>query len=65
MTYAKKFGKFSIQTDGMIYKWFTKEETARQYWMENFTDPEMVDEWHEEYDTIELVDKDGNVLAIA
>ena len=62
MTYAKKYGKYAVMMDGTVYKWFTKEETARQYWREHFTNPEMVDEWHEEYDAIELVDKDGSVL---
>ena len=65
MTYAKKFGKYGIYTDNMLYKWFTTLENAEAVWNEKFANPECAVEWLEEYDEIKLVDmKNGKIIRI-
>lgn len=54
MTYANKFGKICIYTDGTVYKWFKDMEIATTYWNEHFAKAECAEEWLEDYDTVEL-----------
>lgn len=62
-SYANKFGKFGIYTDGMVYKWFKELDKAMEYWNKTFAPAECKEEWFEEYDEIKLMDmKNGEVL---
>lgn len=63
MTYAQKYGRYGIYTDGMLYKWFKDIDRANDEWNKWFADPECSEDWLEEYDEIQLVDmKNGNVI---
>lgn len=56
MTYSKKYGKYGIYTDGMLYRWFKTIGNAEQVWNEQFAKPECATEWLEEYSEIYLID---------
>jgi len=63
MTYSKRFGQYSIYTDGMAYKWFKELDNAQKYWEENFAPAEKAEEWLEEYEEVELRNmKTGEVI---
>lgn len=65
MTYAKKFGKYGIYADNMLYEWFKVLENAEAVWNEKFANPGCAAEWLEEYDEIKLVDmKNGKIIHI-
>ena len=64
MTYARKFGKVGIYTDGVIYKWFKDTGNALAYWREHFDNDECSEEWLDEYETVELKNMvTGEVIA--
>ena len=56
MQYFNKYGKFGIYTDGILYRWFKNLDAAQAVWKQWADDAECIQELHEEYDTIELVD---------
>lgn len=63
MTYAQKFGKYGIYTDGMLYKWFRDMDKAIEAWESGFAEAGCAEEWLEEYDEVQLIDmKNGNII---
>lgn len=63
MTYAQKFGKFGIYTDGTLYRWFKDIDKALDLWESNFAKEGCAEEWLDEYDDVELIDmKSGKVI---
>jgi hypothetical protein len=63
MTYANKYGRYGIYTDGMLLKWFKDIANACKKWDEMFANPDCVEEWLEEYDDVELVDmRTGDII---
>lgn len=63
MTYAQKFGKFGIYTDGTLYRWFKDIDKALDLWENNFAKEGCAAEWLDEYDDVELIDmKSGKVI---
>lgn len=63
MTYAQRFGKYGIYTDGMLYKWFKDMDKAIEMWEHDIAKPECAEEWLDAYDEVQLIDmKSGEVI---
>lgn len=65
MTYAQRFGKYGIYTDGLLSKWFKDIDKAEDFWRTNIIgeDNACAEEWLEAYDEVTLVDmKSGETI---